>query len=169
MSADEGDRGARRETDASRLTGPVLGRIPDGLLSPRRLAQFGAVGLLGMAVDTAMLGLLFEGAGVPIWLAKLVGAEVSIVVMFFSNERWTFGDAGSQPGRRGVLRRLVRSNVVRAGGIAVATVVLVAGYELLGIWWPVANVLGIVCGFVFNYVLESLYTWRVAGPFSEVR
>lgn len=169
MSADERDRGAQSEPDESTSRRGLLGRIPEGLLSPKRLGQFGAVGLLGMSVDTAILGLLFQGAGVPIWLAKLVGAEVSIVVMFFSNEWWTFGDAGRHPGGWGVLRRLLRSNVVRAGGIAVATVVLVAGYEFLGIWWPVANVIGIVCGFVFNYVLESLYTWRVAGPFSEVR
>lgn len=169
MSADEGEGTRTRESTEATHQRSLLGRVPSGLLSLRRLGQFGAVGLLGMSVDTAMLGLLFEGAGLPIWLAKLIGAEVSIVVMFFSNERWTFGNAGNPGGRWDVLRRLARSNVVRVGGIAVATGVLVGSYELFNIWWPIANVLGIICGFVFNYVLESLYTWRVAGPFSDVR
>jgi len=64
----------------------------------------------------------------------------------------------------------VRSHLVRAVGLGVGFAVLyvltsvvefslpVAGLEL---WPTVANVIGIGVGMVFNYVAESLFTWRV--------
>lgn len=130
------------------------------LASGMRLGQFISVGLVGTICDNAVLGTLYAVVGLPLWASKVVGAEAAIVVMFVLNERWTFANAG-RAGLGPTLLRFLRSNLVRIGGIVVATSVLLALYHWLGLWWLVANLIGIGAGFVVNYTFESLYTWRV--------
>ena len=86
--------------------------------------------------------------------------ETSILLVFVVDERWTFADAGLS-GFRALSLRPVRSTLVRVGGIAVATVVLVVPYRQVGVPWPLATLVGIGRGFLFDYTPESVYTWRV--------
>jgi putative flippase GtrA len=138
------------------------------LLSGVRFGKFVSVGTLGALCDNAVLALGLA-LGVAPELAKLAGAEVAILVMFGLNERWTFEDEGEH-GLKPLVRRLLTSNVVRLGGVLVATVVfsflyrhvdvqvLIAGRDL---WFLVANGCGILSGLLVNYALESTLTWRV--------
>lgn len=138
------------------------------LYAPFRFGRFAGVGAVGAVCDNAVL-LALATAGVTPELAKFVGIETAIVVMFVLNERWTFADAG-RPGLGPALRRLATSNAVRVGGIAVQLAVFSAVYRLLyvelsvsgiDLWLLVASGAGICCGMVVNYVTESLLTWRV--------
>jgi len=138
------------------------------LLSGARLGRFVSVGIVGAGVDTATTLVLKEGLSVLPELAKLVGAECAIVVMFLINENWTFDEQGAA-GTRAFFRRLLTSNVVRSGGLAVQLVVyafvrrldvsiVVSDVEL----WSVLPILvAIGSAVVVNYVAESLFTWRV--------
>lgn len=124
-----------------------------------RAGQFLAVGLLGAGVDMGVLAAVLAVTGLEAELAKVVSAEASIVVMFVCNERWTFRQAGvDTPG--GLLRRLAKSNVVRAGGFLVALVVLSALTRGFGVNPLLANAVGIGAGFAVNYVFETLVTWQ---------
>lgn len=138
------------------------------LASGIRFGQFLSVGVLGAICDNTIL-LALTSLGVLPVAAKLVGAETAIIVMFAVNEHWTFATEG-RAGFRALGRRFLTSNVVRAGGVLVATGVFallvrfqtvsipVAGTDL---WYLGANIVGIGVGFVVNYVLESLFTWQV--------
>lgn len=130
------------------------------ILVGERLWQFAVVGVLGTACDTAVLFALYEFRGLPLEVAKVVGAEVAIVLMFLLNEHWTFSGIGAA-GWTSLLRRLLTSNLVRAGGITVAVVVLSLLVRWFGIPYLIANLIGIGCGFVVNFTAESLLTWRV--------
>lgn len=143
------------------------GRL-DALVSGVRFGQFASVGAAGAAVDTATVLLLTTQLHVYRGTAKLVGAELAIVLMFFINDRWTFAAKGD----RSVAAtgwRFLKSNLVRAGGVLVATGVFVAVSGLpvelpVGgrpLWLVVANGVGIAVGVVVNYLAESLLTWRV--------
>ena len=129
------------------------------ILSFDRLWRFASVGVVGTACDFTVLVALHELAGLSPVVAKVIAAEVAIVVMFAINEQWTFAQWGrSTPRAR--LRRLVTSNLVRTGGIAVATTVLWLLTTYYGFWYVSANAVGIACGFAVNYTLENLLTWR---------
>lgn len=137
--------------------------LPDrirGLLSPDRIAQFIAVGMVGATVDVLLLTLFHGVVGMTLVVGKLVSAELSFLVMFVINERWTFADFGPM-NPRARIRRLVRSNTVRIGGLLTATGVLVFLTQTTGMWYVFANAIGIAVGFFVNYSFESLYTWRI--------
>ncbi|WP_435335464.1 GtrA family protein [Haloarchaeobius sp. TZWWS8] len=143
----------------------------EALVSGVRFSQFASVGVVGAVFDVTTSTVLRE-LGVFPELAVFVGIEVAVVVMFLLNDNWTFsgeGDGGLVP----TLRRLLRSNLVRAGGIVVQLVTFRVFYRYLALeltlfgidgWFVVSKVAGIGIGMVVNYVAESLFTWQVHEP-----
>jgi len=130
------------------------------LVAADRLMQFVAVGTIGASVDMSLLVLFHSVVGLPLVVSKLAGAEISYLVMFVINERWTFSSFGDSSFRARI-RRFGTSNGVRLGGLVTATVVLLTLTETVGLWYPLANAVGIGVGFFVNYTFESLLTWRV--------
>lgn len=146
-------------SDDYRLLGVIRARLR-AIASGMRFGRFLSVGVVGFVVDTLVITLLTYAFTVPTLLAKLASAETAIIVMFALNERWTFQRWGEAE-LLSLVRRFVTSNIVRTGGVAVATAVLLALNGWFGVWVPVANAVGIGVGFVVNFVFESLLTWRV--------
>ena len=144
--------------------------VPDELLAVERFGQFVSVGAVGAAFDLTTSSALTAGFDVPPEIAKLVGAEVAIVVMFVVNERWTFASHGDDGGWA-ILRRLLKSNLVRSGGVAVqvGVVALLTSLPLafpafgVDLWELATFPIAIGCSLLLNYVLESLFTWRVTA------
>lgn len=142
------------------------------LLSTTRFGQFASVGVVGAVFDVTTATVLSE-LGVFPELAVFVGIEVAILVMFLLNDNWTFAEQGAA-GIEAALRRLLRSNLVRAGGILVQLAtfrilfrVVALDLDVAGIdgWFVVSKVAGIGTGMIVNYVAESLVTWQVHhGP-----
>lgn len=132
------------------------------LLSKLRFGQFLFVGFIGMLIDSAVLALLVSGWQFSVVLAALCSKEASIAVMFLLNEYWTFvGERGQEVTYLHQIRRFIKSNAVRAVGAGVGIVVLSILHYWFGIWYILANIIGIGIGFSFNYALESLITWQV--------
>lgn len=137
------------------------------LLDRTRLLQFATVGVLGTGVDLSISVPLVMLTDTPAVLAKFLGAEAAIIVMFFVNDRWTFG-AVETSGWSHRLRRLLKSNLVRGGGLSVQLIVVflltrtdvavvVSGIDV----WPALTMpIAIACGFLVNYTGETLLTWR---------
>ena len=140
----------------------------DALVSGVRFGKFASVGAVGAVFDLSVSTILIVWFGVLGEYAKFAGAEVAIVVMFLINENWTFADAGVD-GPLPTFRRLVTSNVVRSGGVAVQLFVVwafgrvdaslvVAGFDF---WQLIPLPIAIGFSVLLNYVMESLFTWRV--------
>ncbi|HET8625963.1 MAG TPA: GtrA family protein [Thermomicrobiales bacterium] len=60
-------------------------------VAARRVVQFAAISLVGMAINVAVFKVLLH-FGVFYLLADLGGIAVAIVWNFFANSRWTWGD-----------------------------------------------------------------------------
>lgn len=147
----------------------MSGVLLDELVTPERFGKFISVGATGAVLDITVSSVLTLG-GVPPEYAKLVGAECAIVLMFFINDRWTFPDHG-MTGALAKLRRLLKSNVVRSGGLVVQFLVVRAltGQDIsvvifgTDIWAMLTFPVAIACAVLFNYVAESLFTWKVTA------
>jgi len=120
----------------------------------KRTIKFCATSVLGLGLETVVLIFLVEILNSPLLVAKLVGAEASIAAMFILNNRYTYS---GEPGK--IMTRFLKSNLVRTGGILISLVALEAGVRL-GIWYPLANIIGVCIGFAFNYGFETVYTWK---------
>ena len=138
------------------------------LASGVRFGKFVSVGAVGAVFDVTTTTALIVGIGVLGEYAKLVGAEVAIVVMFAINERWTFSELGA-PGAVPTLTRFLRSNLVRSAGLAVQFLivrgfrqldvsVMISGFD---VWQLIPIPIAIGASMALNYVAESLLTWRV--------
>ena len=140
------------------------------LVSGVRFGKFASVGAVGAVFDLTTSSLLSYLLGVAPAVAKLLGAEVAIVVMFAINDRWTFADHGRE-GLWPKLRRLLKSNLVRSAGLAVQVVVVSVLSSLdvrlvlfgVNLWTMVTFPVAIAASVLVNYVAESLFTWRVTA------
>jgi len=161
------DSGVDEATDAS-LDEPAESRL-DALLSGVRFGKFVSVGAVGAISDNTMLAVLGLGFGVPELMAKAVGIETAIIVMFLVNEHWTFAGEGAS-GWRAFGRRLGKSHLVRSGGSLIqfgiywfltqqlTVTVVVMETDL---WFLLASPIAIGFAMFVNYVFESLFTWQV--------
>lgn len=138
----------------------VVRSWPEALASFLRLRRFVLVGLIGLLADMATIAVAVELLGLRPIVAKFLSAEAAIVVMFAVNEVWTF-DRFGEASPRELGHRFLKSNGVRLFGVLIAAGVLYVLHDLAGVWYLGANAIGIGVGFVANYVLESLLTWRV--------
>ena len=157
------------------MTGPeeFLQRlVPDrfeALVSGVRFGQFVSVGVIGAISDNTVLAVLGLAFGVSDLWAKAAGVETAILVMFLVNEHWTFSGSGAT-GARPFTKRLVKSHLVRSGGVTVQLTVywlltqwltvelFVSGTD---IWFIAASPIAIATAMLVNYVFESLFTWQV--------
>ncbi|MFB6153379.1 MAG: GtrA family protein [Halodesulfurarchaeum sp.] len=138
------------------------------LTSVIRFGQFLSVGVMGAMFDIVVTLSLDARLGLHPDVAKFVGAEGAILLMFLINDQWTFASEGA-PGLVSKGRRLVKSNLVRAGGLGVQLVTYhfvrqlpislpVLGFDLYRVG---AIMIAIGAGFIVNYLAETLFTWRV--------
>ena len=132
---------------------PVLRRFD-------RLIRFGLVGVSGIAVNTAVLWLLVTGARLAVPLASVLATEVAIISNFLLNDRWTFRGAE----QHGFWSRLLRFNGVALGGMLLTAVLLTLLTHYAGLPLLIANVLAVGGAMAWNYVINTRWTWRMAGP-----
>lgn len=135
----------------------MIGYLKELFLDHKRLIQYMIVGGTGVLVDNGALYVLVEMFSTDVTVSKIMSAELAIATNFLINDFWTFREHGKDS----ILVRFLKSNVIRVFGVFVALVVLKILYEGFGLHLVLANSIGILIGFTSNYVLESIYTWKV--------
>lgn len=125
----------------------------------QRLFKFMLVGGLGAILNTVLLWLFTDTIKIYYVLSSLCAIELCILVQFVINDRWTFQDRKTTTANQ-LLHRLLLSNMWRSGGVLVNIGILWMLTEFGGIHYLVSNGIGILAAFLFNYILESTFTWR---------
>lgn len=115
---------------------------------------FGLVGITGIAVN--MIALVILKDYVPLIGASFLAIELSIVSNFILNDLWTFKENKNDTW----LHRMFSYNGVALGGmiINIATLTILT---LFGIWYILANLVGILLGFAWNFIGNRKLTWKV--------
>ncbi len=129
-----------------------------------RFVRFGLVGLSGVVVDMVLLYLLSDPTmlGWGLTRSKILASEVAIVNNFCWNDRWTFRDlAGSQTGKRQVLRRFLKFNAICLLGVVLNVLILNLLYNALGWNRYVGNFVAIGLVTAWNFWINLKLSWRV--------
>jgi len=124
-------------------------------LSEYRILKFMSVGASGIVVNNGILWLLVSSANVIPLLAEIFSIESSIISNFLLNNFWTFRDRKS--GRP--LHRFVKYH----GSVILGAIVNYAAFALFlaaGLHILIANTIGILLGFISNYLLSETFVWK---------
>jgi dolichol-phosphate mannosyltransferase len=123
-------------------------------LSEYRVLKFMAVGASGIVVNNGVLWLLVSSVNILPLLAAVFSIETSIISNFLLNNFWTFRSRGGSN-----ISKLVKYHGSAAVG-AVTNFVVFALLSTIGFHIIVANTMGILLGFILNYLLSEIFVWR---------
>jgi len=134
------------------------------------LARFLVVGGVSYVVNQVLLFILYDHAftsvprggerlasavDLPLLLASIIALEVSILVRFALNDRWTFRDRHT----KSFAARFYQSNFTSFGAplICLAAVNILTPY--FGVSYLISNSLGIVLGLAWNWFWSTRLVW----------
>ena len=123
-----------------------------------RLIKFSIVGTLGAGINTVFLWILTSFGGLFYLFSSAISIEIAIIIQFLINDRWTFRERKTKHLRQ-FLKRILKSNLWRSGGLVVNVGILYLLTEYAGLYYLISNIFGIICAFMLNYTLESRLTW----------
>jgi dolichol-phosphate mannosyltransferase len=123
-----------------------------------KLFKFGVVGVSGIIVNEGVLIYLKEYIHLSLPVASIFAIELSIISNFIWNDVWTFKSDSKQalPHR---WQRFLSFQVVSIGGAIINFVILNALATLLGVDYRIANILGILVAFAWNFWVNRRVTW----------
>lgn len=121
----------------------------------KQMGKFLIVGGLGTLVNTGSLVILYHQLHLALVVASALATELAIGHNFLWNDYWTFG-------RRGLsLNRFVRFNLVSLGGQCITVVTLWMLVRHIGLYYVIANLIGIGLAVIWNFAVNVHWTW---GP-----
>ena len=137
--------------------GTLLDRLFYYLYNYRTFWQFSIVGVTNTVVDYGLFYLLTRQGGLSYLAANPISVEIAIIWSFIWNSLWTFSERKmNQP----LTTRFIIFQVVSLGGLVVSQLALLLLGEFLGIHDLIAKALTIPIVLVFNYLLNSRWTFR---------
>lgn len=130
----------------------------------KRFLKFGLVGFSGVFVDMAIFYLLSDAStmGWGLTRSKIIAAEVAVLNNFLWNDLWTFRDLAQQQfGRRKLIKRFVKFNLICLVGIGLNLIILNFLYKNLHINKYLANLIAIAIVTIWNFWFNLKLSWRV--------
>ncbi|GGP19809.1 dolichol-phosphate mannosyltransferase [Thermocladium modestius] len=124
-------------------------------LSGYRPLKFAAVGVLGVLVSEAVLHVAWRLIGIPYFASLIPAIEAGIINNYSINRAWTFRDRPT-PYAAG----LARYHVAGLGGTLVNYAASDALHYVLGLNGYLAYIVGVLLGFLVNYVLAESYVFK---------
>ncbi|RLG86218.1 MAG: glycosyltransferase family 2 protein [Thermoprotei archaeon] len=119
------------------------------------LIKFAIVGASGTVVNLGVLYLLEFIAGIVHVISSAVAIEVSVINNFILNDIWTF-----RRFRKGIwVLRLLKFHLSSALGLLTQYGVSQALYYMAHIHALIAQFIGILLGFIVNYVISKKFVW----------
>jgi dolichol-phosphate mannosyltransferase len=115
------------------------------------------VGLSGIIVNQGLLWLLTEFAGLRYYFSAIFSIEASIITNFIINDFFTFADRRQG---RSFLGRLLKFNLICLSGAGIQYGLLVLFTDVFGVYYLLSSLIGIVVAFIWNYFVNSLWTWK---------
>jgi len=124
-----------------------------------KLFKYGIVGLSGIIVNEGVLIYLKEFVHLSLPVSSIFAIELSILSNFIWNDVWTFNSD-----RKHTLshrwQRLLSFQGVSIGGAIINFAILNVLAILIGIDYRIANIIGILVAFAWNFWINRRFTWK---------
>ena len=123
--------------------------------------KFCTVGSSGVLINLGVYLTLTRQYSIPLEYASPIAIETSIISNFLINNAWTFRDRNPQTP---FLRRLFWFHTIAAFSGTINYLLLLLLVHIFHFWDIPAYLLGISCGTLINYFLNSWHTWNKLAP-----
>ena len=130
------------------------------LLARLRFARFGAVGASGLVVNTLVLALLTDVAGLFYVVSAVIATQASTLWNFCFTELWVFSDREHKRGRG---TRMALFFLMNNAALALRGPLLVLLTSGLGIHYVVSNVISLVALTLVRFALADTWIWAKAA------
>ena len=131
------------------------------LLARLRFARFGAVGVSGLVVNTALLATLTDVIGLFYVVSAVIATQGSTLWNFLLTERWVFAD---REHKRSKSSRMALFFAMNNAALAIRGPLLILLTSGLGIHYAVSNVISLVGLTVLRFGLADNWIWAKARP-----
>ena len=131
------------------------------LLARLRFARFGVVGITGLVVNTLVLALLTDVAGLFYLVSAVIATQASTLWNFCFTELWVFSDRDHKRGRA---NRMALFFLMNNTALALRGPLLVLLTSGLGIHYVVSNVISLVGLTLVRFALADTWIWAKAPP-----
>ena len=130
-----------------------------------RYIKFSAIGGLGAVINTAVLWTANEIFFVYYLWASVLAFSVAVTSNYFMNRKWTYRSKGSMPKQYSQFLAvsafgLVLNLIILKGIVDVAMPALDFGKDKASLYLVVANLITIFIVSIFNFFVNSLWTFR---------
>jgi len=143
-----------------RMDGSFADKLYFLIYNYRTFWRFSIVGVTNTLVDIGVLYLLTRRFNIDPLAANRVSVEIAIIWSFVWNNLWTFSERNvTDP----LLKRFVVFQIVSLGGYTLNQILFFIFFRTLGIYDLFAKLLTIPIVLVFNYVVNSRWTFRAAN------
>ncbi|NTU69548.1 GtrA family protein [bacterium] len=126
-----------------------------GKVISNKLFRFLVVGVVTFVMYYALLSLLYSYMHIVYWLAIAVSYVISVVFHYLSNRSYTFRASGSRIGGQ-----LLKYVVMAAMNYIIQLIAVFVLYEVIGVWFYYAVVVGTALTFIVGYVLMRGWVFR---------
>jgi len=129
------------------------------LIKLSKLLKFMLVGASGTVANLLVMYILLYLLGLSKSISSIAGIEAGLLWNFVFNETWTF-----ESGFRGLWwERLVAYHASSAGGFVVTFLAMELLSSYAGVNPLLAQFIGILLGFIVNYLASSRGVWRLGS------
>ena len=115
------------------------------------------MGATNTIVDIGALFILTRSLGIGAISANLISVEIAIIWSFTWNSIWTFSKRNTGDS---LIKRVLIFQFVSLGGYVVNQIMFLVFCEVIGVLDLIAKVLTVPFTVVFNYILNSRWTFR---------
>jgi dolichol-phosphate mannosyltransferase len=131
------------------------------LLARLRFARFGIVGASGLVVNTLVLALLTDFAGLFYVISAVIATQASTLWNFCFTEAWVFSD---REHKRGRATRMALFFLMNNTALALRGPLLILLTSGLGIHYVVSNVISLAGLTLVRFALADSWIWAKARP-----
>ena len=124
-----------------------------------RFIKFCLLGLSGVGVNLGLYTLLTRLGGISEDLSVAISVETSIITNFIFNNYFTFRGR-NEPGAKTFFQRLLKFNIFSLAGMAINYGIFKLFYNVFGLYDILSEVVGIAVATLWNYLLNTRWTWR---------
>lgn len=131
----------------------------------KRVLKFLTVGISGTFVNTGVLFLLTEYAGLYYIFSSLIAIETSIVTNFLLNDVWTFSEKHNKISKKHM--RFLSYQLICTAGLLINITILFLLTNLTNMWYIYANIIAIICVFIWDFLVNRNITWNTKKKVSQ--